>query len=222
MCGRCTDTKNELPSGDDRDVAALEWQARYNIRPTQPIRTLRILDHRIHESYLRWWLVPRRAPAPPGQLPVWKYTTFNARLEGIEHSRTFGPTLASQRCAVIADGFYEWTGPVGQRTPHHIFKPGHEPFAFAGVWDHWRSADGAFELSSCAIITEPAGDFMAAYHTRQPIILAVERINEWLDPLNVDWRRTLDFSPRPALEAYPVTKYLDKRGAEGPECMAPA
>jgi putative SOS response-associated peptidase YedK len=97
-------------------------------------------DHR----YVRWGLVPFFAKAEPGALPTWKFPTFNARSEELEAKPSFRHTLASQRCLVLINGFYEWTGEKGRKTPHYIFLPNHEPFAIAGLWDRWSSKDGSF------------------------------------------------------------------------------
>ena len=166
MCGRATDTKNELPSGLQFTLPALrDFHPRYNVVPTQPIRILRIVAGQPEQRYARWGLVPAFAKAELGAFPVWKFPTFNARSEELESKPSFRHTLAGQRCLVLIDGFYEWTGTTGSKVAHYIYLPSHATFAIAGLWDHWRSKDGKREFTSCTMLTQGAGTFMRALHT---------------------------------------------------------
>jgi putative SOS response-associated peptidase YedK len=95
-------------------------------------------------------------------------------------SGAFKDAFKSKRCLIPADGFYEWTiSPADKgRDPWHIFQPGHAPFSFAGLWAHNEKLD----VTSCAIITEPAGKTMQQLHDRQPVILDPAYYDAWLDP----------------------------------------
>jgi putative SOS response-associated peptidase YedK len=53
------------------------------------------------------------------------------------------------------------------------------PFAFAGVWDSWRS-DGN-TIISCAIITTAANELLSKIHNRMPVILPPESHALWLN-----------------------------------------
>ncbi|WP_461479407.1 SOS response-associated peptidase family protein [Mesorhizobium jarvisii] len=63
-------------------------------------------------------------------------------------------------------------------TAWHIYLPGHAPFSFAGLWAHNSNLD----ITSCTIITEPAGELMKNLHDRQPVILDQAYYDAWLDP----------------------------------------
>jgi putative SOS response-associated peptidase YedK len=43
-------------------------------------------------------------------------------------------------------------------------------FAFAGIWDSWRSPDGK-AVASCAILTTNPNELVADVHDRMPLIL---------------------------------------------------
>jgi putative SOS response-associated peptidase YedK len=167
---------------------------------------------------VRWGLIPFFAKAEP-RAP--RFPTFNARSEELEQKASFRHTLARQRCLVLIYGFYEWTGVKGKKTPHYIFVPSREPFALAGLWDRWSSKDGVFEIVSCTVLTRAAGEFMRTLHTREPVILPEKHYGAWLDETNPDWRAVLVDSNEPRLRQYAVTTYLNGRGAEGPDCIAP-
>jgi putative SOS response-associated peptidase YedK len=223
MCGRATDTIDPTGYGPyEWSHIRLTWRPRYNIFPTQDIRIARRVDGAIDHRYVRWGLVPIFAKAEPGAMPPWKFPTFNARSEELEAKPSFRHTLKKQRCLVLIDGFYEWSGEKGHKTPHYVHMPEGEPFALAGLWDRWRSKDGALELVSCTVLTRPAGTFMRRMHDREPVIVPARHYAAWLDEGNAGWRPLLEGFAEPPLAEYVVTTYLNRRGAEGPECIAPA
>ena len=53
------------------------------------------------------------------------------------------------------------------------------PFAFAGLWDAWKDANGIW-LQSFSIITTEANELMAQIHNRMPVILHAKDYNRWL------------------------------------------
>ena len=104
MCGRFAQNK---PAADLKrhynTVNAVECSASYNIAPTQPVAVLRAESNGPSCSMLRWGLVPhftkdlKKATRP-----------INARAETVASSGMFRGALASRRCIVPADAFYEW------------------------------------------------------------------------------------------------------------------
>jgi putative SOS response-associated peptidase YedK len=45
------------------------------------------------------------------------------------------------------------------------------PFAFAGLREAWRQAEGAKPLLTCVMLTLPANDAVKPVHNRMPAIL---------------------------------------------------
>jgi putative SOS response-associated peptidase YedK len=155
--------------------AGRNTEARYNIAPTQTVDFVTWNDdgnHKLREG--RWWLVPWWAKEMP------KAAMFNARIETVATSGAFKDAFKAKRCLIPADGFYEWTiSPADKgRDPWHIFQPGHAPFSFAGLWAH----NDKLDVTSCTIITEPAGRTMQQLHDRQPVILDPACYDAWLNP----------------------------------------
>lgn len=66
---------------------------------------------------------------------------FNARSEGITHSRFWKDAFAEGRIIVPGDAIYEWkTMPKGQKKPKYEFTVrGQHPFGMAGVWKLWKN-----------------------------------------------------------------------------------
>ena len=104
----------------------------------------------------RWaWTSPQGRPV------------FNFRSDG----RSFAN---SHRCAIPADGFYEFTDalPGLKRKTRWLFTMVDAPaFWVAGI-----IRDGAF-----AMLTAPPGPDIAPYHDRQIVLLEPGRAMEWLD-----------------------------------------
>ena len=59
--------------------------------------------------------------------------------------------FARRRWLIPADAFYEWRAGPNGKVPHAIRREDHEPFAMAGLWEHWTGDDGS-EIESCTIV----------------------------------------------------------------------
>jgi putative SOS response-associated peptidase YedK len=99
-----------------------------------------------------------------------------------------------------------------------------KPFAFAGLWDEWRSADGA-AIRTCTIITTTPNPLMASIHDRMPVILHPEDFGDWLDeaPRAPDTLQHLIASfPAELMEAYPVSALVNSPSNDRAELLQPA
>jgi putative SOS response-associated peptidase YedK len=113
-----------------------DWNPRYNIAPSQPVVTIR-QDAREPIrmlSMMRWGLVPSWAKDP-----AIGYKTINARAEAVATTASFREPFKSQRCLIPADGFYEWQRNGKTKQPYCFEVNDGELFAFAGLWDRWRT-----------------------------------------------------------------------------------
>lgn len=105
----------------------------------------------------------------PGGRPVYNF-------------RSEGRSLASGRCLIVADGFYEFTAVEGAkknaRKAKWRFTMAGEPwFCIAGLWRNAPGVGDAFTM-----LTAPPGPDVAPYHDRQIVVLARENWGRWLDP----------------------------------------
>ena len=66
---------------------------------------------------------------------------FNARSEGIEHSKFWRDAFLTGRCILPGDAIYEWQeAEKGKKKPKYEFTiPGQQPFGMAGVWKLWKN-----------------------------------------------------------------------------------
>ncbi|AIC29525.1 hypothetical protein IE4771_PA00019 (plasmid) [Rhizobium etli bv. mimosae str. IE4771] len=95
--------------------------------------------------------------------------------------RSEGREFASNRCLIIADGFYEFTDPKDpkkKRKDKWLFTKKDEPiFCIAGIWRETPEVGQAFTM----LTMEPGPD-IAPYHDRQIVILERGTWADWLDP----------------------------------------
>ncbi|MFW9920982.1 MAG: SOS response-associated peptidase, partial [Candidatus Thorarchaeota archaeon] len=145
------------------------------------------------------------------------------RVESLLSKGIFKPALRSRRCLILADGFYEWQMIGKVKKPMHIRLKSREPFAFAGLFENWRSPTEKI-IQSCTIITTTSNDLMAPIHDRMPVILERTDEADWLtaestDPTTlVELLKPYESAP---LEAYEVSTFVNSPANEGSECIRP-
>jgi putative SOS response-associated peptidase YedK len=196
---------------------------RYNIAPTQPVATVTATLENPEPQFqlLRWGLIPSWAkdPAIGNRL-------INARAETVSEKPSFRAAFKRRRCLVLADGFYEWQRQANRKTkqPYYFFLKEHQPFAFAGLWEHWTDPDSGGELQTCTLLTTDANDLMEPIHNRMPVILAPEHYDPWLDPGHYnpgELQAMLKPFNSDAMDCYAVSTLVNKPQNESPECIQP-
>ncbi len=179
-----------------------EWRPRYNIAPGGPVLVVPNTAPP-RATFFVWGLIPPWArPDARG-----RFRSFvNARAETAGQKPAFRAALRRRRCLVLADGFYEWHGPKGQRQPWRFTLRDGRPFALAGIWERRWTADGS-EILTCAILTTQANARVRPIHPRMPVILPPEAYAIWLQPGEVapqDLAPYLRPYPPEAMRGYPV------------------
>jgi len=222
MCGRYRlSRRKELVEeyfGASSDV--MEWTPRYNIAPTQPVPVIQQnpKQPRRELSLIRWGLIPSWAKDSSISAQM-----INARSETAATKPAFRDPLASRRCLVPADGFYEWTRSGRAKQPY-CFEVNHgELFAFAGLWDRWKDPSGHW-VKSCSILTTAPNVVTSAIHDRMPVILDRADYDQWLDPGMTNVEAVSDML-RPCdariMRCYPVSTRVNHVGNDDVECSTP-
>jgi putative SOS response-associated peptidase YedK len=220
MCGRYTITINADTVRQDLGLAEMpaDYQPRYNVAPTQPVAVVADADERKAE-WMRWGLIPFWAKDPTIGSRL-----INARSETIHEKPAFKNAFAKRRCLVLADGFYEWqkgTGPKGRSQPYFFRRKDESPFAFAGLWEFWRSPEGE-EVRSCTIITCDANELVKPVHDRMPAMLSGDDLWLWLKQDRPgDLLGMLKPYPVDQMECYPVSAMVNRPEVETPELVRP-
>ena len=222
MCGRYV-SPDEASIEREFNLVHMEWQfpTSFNVAPTEEVPVVRMRKGVLQGIRLRWGLIPYFAQ---GIAP--KYSTINARIETVQTAASYrGPWSRAQRCLVPARGFYEWqTQPDGKRRiPYYIHLDDQEIFAFAGLWDSSRTAEGHW-IESCVHITMPANALLAEIHNtqrRMPAILARQDREAWLQGSPEEAWAALKPYPDEHMVAWPVSTRVNKPDNDDAELIRP-
>ena len=220
MCGRFTLTTpiETLVESFGIETAAEGISPRYNIAPTQPVATVLDEGEGRRLALLRWGLIPGWAKDPSiGNRMI------NARAETVAEKPAFRAAFQRRRCLVLSDGFYEWQKVEQGKRPMYIRMKDGLPFAFAGLWERWRSPNGS-TVDSCTILTTDPNELMRPIHNRMPVILPPEAYELWLDPAVQTpgpLLQLLRAYPVEEMEAYPVSPRVNNPANDDPLCIEP-
>lgn len=188
MCGRYASFRQAQDLADafaitEVTAAAAGVEPSFNVAPTQQVRiALEAAEGKRQMHAARWGLVPPWATDPSiGNRMI------NARMETAAEKRSFAPSLAKRRCIVLGDGYYEWQRTEHGKAPHFIHHHDATPMAMAGLYTFWRDPqreddDPARWVLSTTVLTRAARPYLAVLHDREPVVLAPEAVDPWLDP----------------------------------------
>jgi putative SOS response-associated peptidase YedK len=221
MCGRFTLTLTpaEIQQSFELTEIQPELQPRFNIAPSQHLAV--VTDGKIRNLELMKW----------GLVPSWaKDVTIgnrliNARSETLAEKPSFRNAFARRRCLILADGFYEWQRKGENRSgsiPHYIRMKNGNPFAFAGLWESWKSPKGE-EIRTCVIITTTPNELVAQIHDRMPVIFDTSTCWLWLqpNPVPVLQNMLVPFDQK-RMEEYPVGRTVNDPTCDTLDCIKPA
>ena len=220
MCGRFVLYRNLEEIKEAFNVQEVRWEpkASYNIAPTQEVAVVVKRDGGNRLEKMTWGLIPFWAKDPKiGSRMI------NARSETLNEKPSFKRPFKSQRCLVIADGFYEWVKTDQGKVPMLIRLTSQRPLGLAGLYDAWKSPQGK-AITSCTIVTTNANDFMQPIHNRMPLIVPRAQESEWLDPATPhidEWLLALPAYPSDEMEAYEVSRRVNAPQNNSVECIQP-
>ena len=161
-----------------------------------------------------WWLLvePNRDPNNP--LKPSRYTSFNTRYDKLNVPRSAGfVAFRETRCVMPVSGFGE-SQKEGTDTRYTDFIATRGAMLLGGLYRKWAVNVGEDQIVnklSCSVVTLPAHDKIAPYHTKaSPLMLSLEdgSAQTWLDtsrPLK-DVESLLKPTIREALNAQPIDK----------------
>jgi putative SOS response-associated peptidase YedK len=224
MCGRFVihSLPEDILEHLDGDLSGIDIPSNYNVAPSQPVFAI-IQDEKGWELVqLNWGLVPFWAK----DISIGS-RMINARIETIAEKPTFKAALKRRRCLIPANGFYEWMGQKGRKQPYYLTLPSGKPFAFAGLWETWKSKGPISDKTtykSCTIITTDASDSVRSIHNRMPIILRSVAYKDWLNPNIQDPNELVAILKSQHIEKfknYPVSKLVNHVKNNKPDCIDP-
>jgi putative SOS response-associated peptidase YedK len=134
-------------------------------------------------NFYQWGLIPFWVKDEKSAHDI-KMKTFNARSETITEKPSFRESFKNRRCLVPAHGFFEWHDFNNKKYPFFIKLKNDQPFALAGIYDHWTDRETGEILNTVSILTTAANPLMEKIHNskkRMPVILTPAAEHEWID-----------------------------------------
>lgn len=205
----------------------------YNVAPTTTVATV-VKRHTDPDDestrrvrLMRWGLIPPWTKATDDGSPDNKGPLLiNARSDKVVTSPAFRSSAKSKRCLVPMDGWYEWQGQKGAKTPYFMYAGDGEPLFMAGLWTTWRPKDAPKDsapLLSCTIITTDAAGPLAEIHDRMPLTISAEDFDRWLDPdAPIDEGLLRGHGDLDRIEVREVSRLVNSVRNNGPELIEPA
>jgi putative SOS response-associated peptidase YedK len=211
MCGRFTLRRRDLQAMR-RELRAetggsdILWSPRYNIAPTDQVPILVRRESGARDLDTMTWGIPR---------------SRNGRM--VRQINTRAETIGSRssRCAVVADGFYEWAGDKGSaRQPYFFHRPDDSLILMAGLWQWHQDQQGYSQ--TFVIVTTAANALMGPIHDRMPAVLDEgDSLSLWLNPTSEleDLRGLLNPVQDDVLEMRPASPLVNSVKNDGPELL---
>ncbi|HEX6287843.1 MAG TPA: SOS response-associated peptidase [Herpetosiphonaceae bacterium] len=183
MCGRYSNegtNVEQLVERFDAQPTLESFAPSANIKPTHTAPV--VIEHKGQRELhaMQWGLIPAWAKDPKIG-----YKTFNARAETIAEKPAFRHAFKHKRCLVPARAFYEWLTENGRKVPYSFSLEENELFAFAGLYDVWKTPSGE-PLYTYTIITTTPNELVEKVHNRMPVMLSPDAEAVWLDPNAAD------------------------------------
>ncbi|HDS1082422.1 TPA: SOS response-associated peptidase [Stenotrophomonas maltophilia] len=208
MCGRFV----QLPDVDlgqsglaDLAPGLAEIQPSFNLAPTQRASIILDRGEGRHVTRLAWGLLPLWAKSKGMQGKA-----INARIETVATKPTFRTAFKKRRCVIPMAGYYEWSiSPIdGNKDPWFIRTTG--TLLAAGLWEESSPLLPDGNLGTFTIITGDSSGVSADIHDRMPVWLQASQIDEWMTVNPDDAMAMLLASETPAMEAYRVSRAVNK------------
>jgi putative SOS response-associated peptidase YedK len=180
MCGRLVITSSaqdisEHFGGVDIGALSNSDTLNFNVAPTNQLLSLRRKGDKSSLDELQWGMQPLWLSQNEGRALV-----INARAETITEKPMFRDLIASGRCVVAVNGYYEWltTHHAQQKIPYFISAKEMKLINMCALW-HTRVI-GDTAVKEVAIITVAANESLSAVHHRMPAILEPSNVDTWL------------------------------------------
>jgi putative SOS response-associated peptidase YedK len=224
MCGRYVNFLKERETVEAFAVVEVTEEARllppsWNVAPMQlaPVVTLTPETEARRLVVARWGLVPSWAREASIGTKM-----FNARSETVGEKPAFRSAFQKRRCLVPANGYYEWQVRPDGKHPYFIHPSDDAPASFAGLWESWAVSEAEERLVTFTILTTAALGDLAEIHDRQPVMLAPDARDAWMDPgATADELRAVLGSEPPDVTARPVSRDVGNVRVNHPGLIEP-
>ena len=217
MCARVTltiDDIDELAGMLDAELApedARRYKRRYNVAPSDMHWIVEYGADRRVLVPARWGYLPKKSGSG-GRAPK---PLINVRGEQVGSGHGFREAFASRRCAVVTDGFFEWTA---RRVPFWYHRADGGLVLLGGLFQDATAGQGDARFT---VLTTRPNQLVAAVHDRMPVIVPAACVDDWLTAPPADAAALIRPAPEDALIATPVSRRVNSVANDDAACLAP-
>ncbi|MFT7380992.1 MAG: putative SOS response-associated peptidase YedK [Roseivirga sp.] len=144
-----------------------------------------------------------------------------APVEDILSKASLKKNLKTQRCVILADGFYIWKNiSKKERVPYRVHTVDNCPFGIAGLWDEFENENGDI-VHTFMMITTKANSDISDVTERMPAILDSDLMIDWLNESNTEESVINFITPykEKPLDRYTVSPRLDDPNYDNAELI---
>ncbi|MFH0960869.1 MAG: SOS response-associated peptidase [Pseudomonadota bacterium] len=224
MCGRYVLFSSAREIAQEFELnTVVHVEPRYNISPSQELFAVRIDNEKspskMEPILLKWGLIPSWTKNLSSSAAL-----INARCETIMSKPAFRYSFRKRRILIPSNGFYEWKKPQhGKRQAYLIHFEGFKLFAFAGIYDEWKTPNGKI-IKTCAILTKRSANSIKSIHDRMPVILDKSDHAMWLDASETEAQKLkgiFDLPSEGLFKITPVSAMVNNPRNESRDCIKP-
>lgn len=221
MCGRFAQS---IPLGklnmtglfDEADAGYMES---FNVAPSHSAAVVSLKGGRRALTLKKWGLVPSWSKDEKIGSRL-----INARGETLREKPSFRSAFRNRRCIIPVTGFYEWRSESGVKKPYFIHMAGTpdeiRPMLLAGLHESWNTPAGEV-LETFTIITTGACDRLKFIHDRMPVIIPMDKVEEWFNyslPAD-DINEMLKPVDGDEIDFYPVSEFVNSPQHNSEKCL---
>tara|TARA_B100001093_G_scaffold476645_1_gene503222 strand:- start:763 stop:1389 length:627 start_codon:yes stop_codon:yes gene_type:complete len=194
MCGRYFIRKPVSKTADlVKTNIKVEDTDNYNAHPAQQLPIIKSYTNGKTLELCEWGLVPAWSKKLDKFSPL-----INARKETLMEKVTFKNLIQTSRCIIPADGYYEWKREDKAKIPYCFSKKDDEIMFFAGIHQN----------NQFCIITRESTEKISSIHHREPVIINLSQINNYLN-LKKDAMEILNSVKPPELKFHEISKNVN-------------
>ncbi len=219
MCGRYTLVETDKLQKRFQTINTIDdLKPNYNVAPTQDMPVVIEEDGERVVKRMKWGLVPSWS-----KTPTTKFSTINARSEGLEDKPMYRGPFKHRRGIVPANGYIEWLKEGKEKQPYLLQLKDGELYGFAGLYDIWTAPDGE-EHYTYTIVTASPNKLVERFHDREAVILYKNNEDAWLSNEITEptvLHGLLKSRPENEMEAFPISVEIGKISNNSAELLKP-
>lgn len=167
MCGRFSVNKQQVESWVTSSLLSpFDCVENIDLCPSQTVSTIIQTKGKLSQQDALW-----------GIKPAWaNKLLINSQAESVTEKPTFKQAFNKQRCLIPFSTWFEWkTDEQGNKHKFQFASDAATPLLMAGIY--YQAKDGDKPLL-VTLTTQPT-EQCAQYHSRMPLLIATNSVNEW-------------------------------------------